>query len=478
MAKYTHQLGKSTKPPAYRFTPASTPVSPQHCKSRGSSSNSIIATLFASEFSIEPVRLAITVSGMIKNYGMALLSGIALITSAHAQTTLTLETDVPRIIRKSQETRGTSISLPAEVEASIGKAAQGDVIDMGSFDMEALPIVPLQQQAGGPPMLFADDPEYIRVPEAAVLREVINPGVNRFYLYQCNGTTGTKTKISPVIENLGDKPLHLRFMRRVFPGVTLDYGRAGKDGIREFIRPAKPVGEVVTIAPHGSEAFDKNCETAAVATDELIHGWYEFETDQPARITVLQTALEVPSTVANKRIKDVLPPRSRSGAGRGYYPYSEYKVSQGAGETIDTAKGPQQIFLADGNVDRWLTGWDSTSSQPIQLKGNYGVIYHIRLKRESSDGKALALLTWNARTKSGCATMGGCTGVSAGKFGAGPVMVPTKENVLRGGDKAVLLQVFPPSPKGKTEEIEITYTPPGASCLPTPLLLVPVAGTK
>jgi hypothetical protein len=53
-------------------------------------------------------------------------------------------------------------------------------------------------------------------------------------------------------------------------------------------------------------------------------------------------------------------------------------------------------------------------------------------------------------------------------------MVPTKEPYLRGSDKAVLLQVYPPVAKGKTADIEITYTPPGASCLPTPLLLVPI----
>jgi hypothetical protein len=389
-------------------------------------------------------------------------------------TTLTLETDVPRIIRRSQEARSTGITVSRELSDAVGRARQGDVVEMGRFDMEALPIIPMQQLAGGPPMLFADDPEYIRVREGAVLREVIGPGVTRFYLYQCNGTTGTVSKISPVIENLGDKPLHLRFLRYAFPGVSLDYGKLGKTGIRDFLA-AKPRDDVRTIAVGGAEPFDPNCEKAAVKFDYLIHGWYEFEIDQPARISVLQTTPETPSTVANARIKELLPPRSRSGAGRGYYQFSEYTVTQPPGQMLDTAQGPQQIFLADGTLDRWLTGWDSTSTIPVQLKGNYGVIYQIKLKRSSSDGKALALLTWNARTKSGCKTMGGCTGVSAGKFPAGPVMVPTNEPYVRGGDKAVLLQVFPALPKGKSEEIEITYTPPGSSCLPTPLLLLPIA---
>jgi hypothetical protein len=405
--------------------------------------------------------------------GVAALLSLQNIYADSNATTLTLETDVPRIIRRAAETRGTSIPLPAGVENAIRAAGQGDVVDMNAYDMEALPIVPVRQQAGGPPMLFADDPEYIRVPEGAVLREEIGPGITRFYLYQCNGTTLPKTKISPVIENLGDKPMNLRFLRRVFPGVTLDYGRAGKEGIRSFLT-AKPEAETRSIPAHSSQPFDPNCETHLVKPDELIHGWYEFETDQPSRLTVLQTYPDVPSVEAAKRIKDVLAPRTRSGAGRGYYPYSEYTVTQPEGAAIDTADGPQQIFVADGVLDRWLTGWDSTSTQPIQLKGNYGVIYHIKVRRKSTDGKALALMIWNARTKSGCKAMSCCTGVSAGKWEAGPVMVPTNEPVLRGGDKAVLLQIFPPVPKGETRELEITYTPPGASCLPTPLLLVPI----
>lgn len=402
---------------------------------------------------------------------------LALAQHAHSQfdanTTLTLETDVPRIIRKSQEARGTTITLPNDIAESIRNAAQGDVIPMGAYDMEALPIVPVKQQASGPPLLFADDPEYIRVPEAAVLREVINPGVTRFYLYHCNGTTGTKSKISPVIENLGPDTLHFRFRRYAFPGVSLDYGKLGKEGIRDFIA-GKSHPQVKTVPPGGAVPFDDACEQSLVPFDNLIHGWYEFETDQPARLTVLQTDPGTSSTVANARIKTLLPPRSKSGAGRGYYPYSEYEVTQPEGQVIDTAQGPQQIFLADGVLDRWLTGWDSTSTTPVQLKGNYGVVYHIKLKRTSTDGKALALLTWNARTKSGCGAMGGCTGVNAGKFPAAPVMVPTKEGVVRGGDKAVLLQVYPAVPAGETQQIEITYTPPGASCLPTPLLLIPI----
>lgn len=402
----------------------------------------------------------------------------ALSTAAYAEwdpnTTLTLETDVPRIIRRATEARDTKVEVPAEIAAQIRKAEQGDIIDMGSFDMEPLPIIPLYQEAGGPPLLFADDPEYIRVPEGAVLREHVHPGRNRFYLYHVNGTTDTVARITAVIENLGNEPMKLQFHRYAFPGVSTDYAHLGKEGIRQFLT-SKPDPKVRTVAPGEVVPFDENVETTTVKFDQLVHGWYEFEVDQPARLTVLKTDVDTPGPVANARLKGLIPGRTKSGAGRGYYHYSEYDVVQAPGDVLDTTQGVQQIFLADGTLDRWLTGWDSNATTlPVQLKGNYGVLYKIRLKRTSSDGKALALLTWNARTKSGCKAMGAATQVSEGKFPAGVVMVPTKEKMVRGGDKAVLLQVFPPVPKGQTQEIEVIYTPPGASCLPTPLFFMPV----
>jgi hypothetical protein len=316
------------------------------------------------------------------------------------------------------------------------------------------------------------------VPEGAVLRERIGPGTNRLYLYHCNGTTGTIRRISAVIENLSDKPLKLRFTRYAFPGVSLDYGRLGRMGIKAFLesRPAT-AGEERVIAARTAEPLDEAVERSTVKFDELIHAWYEFEIDRPAQVTIVQTDPDTPSPVAAARIRELLPPRSRSGAGRGYYPYSEYEITNTPGQTLDTAQGARQILVADGTLDRWLAGFDSSSMQPVMLKGNYGVLYRMTLRRASSDGRALALLTWNARTRSGCKAMSGCTQVSAGKFPAGAVLVPSDAPVVRGADKAVLLQVFPPLPRGESEVIEIVYTPPGASCLPTPLLLLPLDPT-
>ncbi|MCX7020527.1 MAG: copper amine oxidase [bacterium] len=384
---------------------------------------------------------------------------------------LTLETDVERILRKAESAKAVT-TVPIEVNDKLVEAHQGSTVPMGDFDMEALPILPFMQTAGGPPFLFADDPEYIRLPEAAVLRERVNPGPVRLYLYHCNGTTNTIRKISAVIQNLSAEPMKFRFLRYSFPGVGHDYGQLGRMGAKMFFS-SLPQPAPRIIPPHAAEPLDDAVEKSQVSFNQLIHAWYEFETDQPARITIVQTDPVTSSPVAAARIRDLLPPRSRSGAGRGYYPYSEYEIHNPPGMVYDTSMGAYQIMIADGKLDRWLTGHDSSSTAPSILKGNYGVLYRIKIHRTSSDGRALALLIWNARTKSGCKAMSGCAQVDAGKFPAGTVLVPSDAQMLRGGNVASVLQVYPPLAHGCTETFEIVYTPPGASCLPTPLLLVP-----
>jgi len=38
----------------------------------------------------------------------------------------------------------------------------------------------------------------------------------------------------------------------------------------------------------------------------------------------------------------------------------------------------------------------------------------------------------------------------------------------------LLVQLFLPDPNNKVQVIRLTYTPPGASCLPIPLVFIPV----
>lgn len=368
------------------------------------------------------------------------------------------------------ETTGPAVT--PEVAASILAAKPGDIVNMGDFLSEDYPRIPYTKQAGGPQMVFSDDPEYFRVPEGIGTREKVNPGRVRMYVYHVNGTTETARRITAVIDNLGDKPMSLRMLRYASEGPSKNYHAVGKGGILKFLK-SQPARQARVIPPGESTALDPNLEDLAPEFDELVHGFYEFEIDQPARLTTLQTDMDTSGVVASARLTTPVQSARHSGAGRGYFPFSDYTV-EGA-ETYDTSSGPAQLVVADGVDDRWITGHDFSTTMPAQNKGNYGVLYNISLDWTSADGRALALVVWNARSQSQwCGALAHAIGVSAGRHPAGIVEVPRDSLVIKGAPEAVVLQVFAPPRKGQTSKIELTYTPPGASCLPTPIVFVPV----
>lgn len=357
-------------------------------------------------------------------------------------------------------------------------AAQGQVVELPGVDLAAAGLMPYsKQEVPGPQYLISDDPEYIRVPEAAALREEVEPGAVRLYVYNVNGVKEPEEmprKITAVIENLGTGELHLRMKRSAFPKPSGNYFHIGKTGLFEFLS-AVADQPVRVAAPGETIPIDPEMENTTVVYNDLVHGFYEFEIDQPARITVLQTAPDTPGPVANARLEEVLPTKSHSGAGRGKFLTSNYRVTAPEGFVLDSALGPAKLIVADGDIDPWVTGTEHTIDEPAVLKGNYGILYDIRLPYRSNDGRGLALVTWNARFGSQwCGGMAASMMVGEGKFPAGPVMIPSDRLVTKSAPEAVLIQVFPPPPPGETGWIELTYSPPGASCLPTPLVFLPV----
>jgi hypothetical protein len=369
--------------------------------------------------------------------------------------------------------RNSAVDTPTELDAAINSAESGQIINVGQFPLRDLPTINYSTKPSGPQFVFSDDPEYLRADEGAAVREKVTPGPVRLYLYHVNGTTETAKKITAVIENLGKQQMTVHFTRYAMAGPSGEYYRVGKSAMVQYLKQNSLPADL-HIAAGASAVLDPALDSCRVPYNQLIHGIYDFRINQPARITVLQTNPEVDSMTANQRIKAVLSPRSPSGAGRGLYQYSTFEV-RNTTETLDSANGAFQLVLADGKTDPWIVGRDSSTQTPAILKGNYGVIYHIRLKRRSSDGRALALLMWNYRTGAKwCDNMACAVEVNKGRFPAGIVQVPGNQTTITGESNASLVQVFPPPAKGQSDEIQITYTPPGASCLPTPLVFVPV----
>jgi hypothetical protein len=371
--------------------------------------------------------------------------------------------------------------LSASETNALRSAPQGSVITLSNLwlDQRNLPLVPVKiTDAHGPQLLLSDKPEYFYTGNGISLQEDVKPGVVRLYVYHCPQPTNGPKTISAVIENLGSRPLKFRFLRRTFPKPSRDYHLVGKMGLIQFFN-SKPEKASRPLAPGDRMVIDLEMDAATVTTDELVHGFYEFSINQPARITVFerdpgQSSVAIIDELA--KLPRELPGHERSGAGRGLFLTSEYKVTGSNGFVLDTARGPMRLLLADGRTDTAVTGRDQLAGiDSGRDSGNYGVIYHIRLKYSSSDGRGLALLmTKPNRGGRYCRTQAGAVQVSGGAWPGGTVAIPTgRVSYGENAGEMVLIQKFSPVHKGWTGTIEITYSPPGASCIPTPMLLVP-----
>lgn len=366
--------------------------------------------------------------------------------------------------------------LPAQLNSVILNTQQGHILQLPGFLTEKLPSIDYQKVVlPGPQYIISDDPEYIRVPEIIAVKEAVQPGSVRLYVYNVNGIKEPgkiDRKITAVIKNTGTGNMHMRMLRYSSQPPTTNYFLAGKNGLRDYFL-SKPDEKSRLVKPGAIIPIDEKLERQLVKYDELVHGFYEFVIDQPAEISILQTSPETPGPKAAARITKVASSR-HTNAGRGLFGVSNYLII--AKDTLDTNNGPVNLIVADGKSDPWVIGKDASTGGLAKLAGNYGVMYNIEMKWKSTNGKGLALVTWNARAGDNkwCGGMANTVIISKGKFKEGVVQLPANELLTKAAPEAVLVQIFPPGKQGEIQTIHMTYSPPGASCLPTPFVFIPV----
>ncbi|RXF72518.1 copper amine oxidase [Arcticibacter tournemirensis] len=366
--------------------------------------------------------------------------------------------------------------LTPQQNSAILTAKRGGIVELKDFLTEKLPRIEYNKLIlPGPQFIISDDPEYIRVPEAIALRENVQPGAVRLYLYNVNGVVEPakiERKITALIKNTGKTIMHFRMLKYSSQVPSSNYFQIGKQGLADYFA-SNGEERIRTIEPGQAIAIDDKLEKNVVKYDELVHGIYEFVIDQPGEISILQTAPSIAGPAALKKIKNIIP-TSHQNAGRGLFGVSNYQIVPK--ETYETGKGVAQIIVADGEKDPWVAGIESFSGEQAELAGNYGVMYDIEMKWKSTDGKGLALVTWNSRSANSqwCGGMATSMIISKGKYSEGIIQLPSDRLITKGDPEAIVIQVFPPAKNGEEQTIKLKYSPPGASCLPTPLIFIPV----
>jgi hypothetical protein len=365
--------------------------------------------------------------------------------------------------------------LSSAAQEAVRAAQQGSIVRVTATTSEERrpPAIPIRRSVlAGPRLLFSDMPEYFHDHNGLSMAENVTAGAYRLYIYHVPGTTNSSRTVSAVIENLSPKALTVRFAHYAFPPPGTDYAAMGVEGLTQFFTghwlPAS-----FTVAPGGKSVLDPKLDATVASDPQLVHAFYEFDIDGPARVCVLQRDTNQSSTEVVEALPP-LPPKQPSGAGRGIFPEADFAVTNAPGCVVDTANGVQRLVLSDGASDPWVLGTDALSgNMTVTNKGSYGVIYHIKLAYASSDGRSLAILI-GARggRRGGEARPMAAIKISGGVWPEGWVSMSGGGPGLRRGAAAVA-QVLPPPPRGATNVLEMIYSPPGGSSLPTPIFFAP-----
>jgi len=366
--------------------------------------------------------------------------------------------------------------IASDHESILKKTKIGSIAILDGFLRTNFPKIEYSKTvATGPQFIISDDPEYIRVPEAIALQEEVAPGAVRLYVYNVNGVREPqkiKRKITAVLKNTGTEVMTFRMLKYSSQKPSTNYFEIGKQGLADYFA-SNVSSDVRKVNPGEVIAIDEQLEKNIVEFDELVHGFYEFVVDQPAQISVLQTAPENYGPQIFPQIKNIIP-HSHGNAGRGLFGVANYSIL--STDTLDTHSGVQQLIIADGKDDPWITGTIGAQKAYARNAGNYGVMYKTKIKWKSTNGKGLALLSWNSRSADNkwCGGMGMTMELKDSNGKAIIRQLPSDQLITKAAPEAILIEIYKPDPTKEIQEIEFIYSPPGASCLPTPLVFVPI----
>jgi len=368
-----------------------------------------------------------------------------------------------------------SQKVESAVSEKLKNGKQGEIIQLPGFiDQDFIKIPYKKIVLPGPQFIISDDPEYIRVPEAIATKETVQPGGVRLYVYNVNAVKEPEKmprKITAVIKNLGESTLHLRMLKYSSQKPSGNYFLIGKQGLYDYFS-SKESQQIIKVKPGKTVAIDKQLEKNVVQFDELTHGFYEFVIDQPAEIAVLQTSPHQSGSNAYQSIINIIP-TSHKNAGRGLFGVSNYHII--SDKILNTDEPVSQLIVADGIEDNWVIGKEGVSGKEAKLAGNYGIMYNVELNWKSTNGRGLALVTWNSRADNKwCSGMANSILIKNDNTANEIISIPSNQLTTKGAPEGVLVQIFKPDPNKEIQTLKIVYSPPGASCLPTPLIFVPI----
>lgn len=353
----------------------------------------------------------------------------------------------------------------AELEQSIWNTSVGNTLYIGKITTQHN-FMNFTVKDSGPRIVFSDNPEYLK-DEGICCSETLGEETARVYLYNVNDSPTNHYKFAIILKNLTNKPGKVTIYRRAAIKPSQAYGRIGKVGLLDFY--SKPYRKTVQIPAKGSALLDDFWEKNPAARQDLAHGFYEIYSHQSTQI-IMAGMVKTKNTLKTYSQLTLLPPNNRN-AGRGIFVTSDRYVKT---SPIDTKNGIQRLRMADGQIDKWVKGYDSSVNVKTENIGNYGVLYTVEVPYTSSDNRLMAVVVMSQPAGADYCSYGGVVGTKAENnlTKAGYYLTPADQYHLVEATKGCLVGLYQAQPKGGT--IQFEFSPPGSSCLPADFFFIPV----
>lgn len=365
-----------------------------------------------------------------------------------------------------------------ETQVKTDKQGTGRVSDLteakGPIEMKMWPVTTHDE---GGVLLFSDCPEYVS--EDGILYSDVVNGPARVFYYHVNETKENK-KIAVILENQSEHLCLVKVTKEALSWPDENYWQVGKSTQEIYLK--SDGGDDVLLLGKQRKLLSRAMDMV-IKPDKLVEGIYDFETNQPVRVTVLMYPANANPLDFVTQAK-VLPKDSHRL--RGTYQGKD-RVIKGKKAYNPDKDGPVYIILADEEVDGYKQGVDATDGSITENYGNYGVMYKLQL---ATTGKSEIQYYINP--------LGGYFGgyVAAQKarqenwmimpvprysltfgtqYGDDGMGSKRKQGVdyLTQFDELEDIGLFPAK-----EQLSFIFSPPGASCLPVNFVLIPARKDK
>jgi hypothetical protein len=366
------------------------------------------------------------------------------------------------LVLSASAANGQQCAPPPPLSADVGDGVPGTIISLAGVDPLACPEISTSSTWSGGRLIFSDSPESPdtsgKLYEDATLEATDDTAHNRVFLYHVNGVEGNRVRFAVVITNLGASGT-LVVHKRGLAGPTVNYLYGGKVAFKRWLlsRSSSPV----TVPAGTAVTLDADLDQITAAAVELVHGIWDYSFDQPHKIAVCMLEIsDDPLTCPD------LPLLPRDTHQRGTFDHADKVYGTDCGATIDSINDIQQFPIA-GNTPNDLdaTGTDQTDGSPQVLAGNYGILYRVRLRTQSSDGRRLGFL-FNPRGGG----WGGAVKMSPGITPGGVSLIPASTAAVESNTMGAIGGKYAPDP---SQAIWILFMPTGGSSFPLRVLAVP-----